>query len=278
MAGARFVEKCFALAGPEGKEAIAAELAASEQRVAAAPGGGTLLARCQVDAFRRGGDGWRAQVASADSARREFQSLFADDGADAGGGSEAPAAGEAVDGGSEDAEKEGRRKKKARRHDEELAGGGEQEPGLPGKEAGGKPKKRKSKKAAMAEEPGAPAGGGASDAAPRSPPGSAWPDSSACALRCRPLLSAVALSAVCRSFGVCKARQEEGGQQGVAWVRRVAGDPPVLVCRRILLPAHPLVGPLCYSSRSVSILSKGHTLSEKSPPRSAISRRPNGAQ
>lgn len=84
-AGARFIEKCYAMADPSEKESITSELAAASERLAATYYGATLLRTCFVDAYKAGSGDWKKRVASADAARKEFEELFADDGDDNGG-------------------------------------------------------------------------------------------------------------------------------------------------------------------------------------------------
>jgi nucleolar protein 9 len=80
MAGIKFVEKCYDLAEAADKEAITAELAASEDRVGATSRGAMLLQRCNVDAFKRGGKDWQQRVVATQEVRKEFEELFGDGG------------------------------------------------------------------------------------------------------------------------------------------------------------------------------------------------------
>lgn len=110
-AGCRFVENCFALAEPGEKEAITAELAVAEQRLAGSYRGAGLLRACQVAAYKAGDGDWQRRVAAAEVARREFEDIFADDkdkDEPAGAAAQAPAGGDA--GGDDDDDDAAQRK------------------------------------------------------------------------------------------------------------------------------------------------------------------------
>ena len=79
IAGCFFVEKCYDMGDATEKEAITVELAVAEDRIGVTARGASLLHRCHVDAYKKGGGDWQKRVEVAHEVRKEFEELFGDD-------------------------------------------------------------------------------------------------------------------------------------------------------------------------------------------------------
>lgn len=111
-ASLRFVERCFDLASPDTKRAIAEELAAARTAILALHQGPALLKRCMVDELAKtGADDWQRRLQAAENVRGEFQELF---GEPAGGGDreEVPEGEAEAEAQAEDGAQNGKRKSK----------------------------------------------------------------------------------------------------------------------------------------------------------------------